>query len=146
MPELPERLLAFDFGTKRMGVASGQVVTGLGTPLEPVPAQDGIPDWARIEALVAEWRPQVMLVGNPLNMDGTVSELTLRALKFARRLAARFPAVPVYQQDERLSTRAARETLREVSQQRRGRLPSLDSTAACHLVMAWFEAPNWQRV
>jgi len=85
-------------------------------------------------------------VGNPLNMDGTVSELSLRALKFARRLAARYPEVPVYRQDERLSTRAARETLAEVSQQRRGKLPSLDSTAACHIVASWFAEPNWTRV
>lgn len=146
MPELPERLLAFDFGTKRMGVASGQVITAVGTPLAPVTARDGIPDWAAIDALVTEWLPQALLVGNPLNMDGTVSELSLLSLKFARRLAARYPKLPVYRQDERLSTRAARATLAEVSLQRRGRLPSLDSTAACHIVESWFAEPNWQRI
>lgn len=146
MPELPERILAFDFGTKRMGVASGQVITGLGTPLTPVSARDGIPDWLAIDALVAEWRPQAIVVGNPLNMDGTVSELSHLALKFARRLAARYPKTPVYRQDERLSTREARATLIEVGQQRRGRLPSLDSTAACHIIASWFAEPNWQRV
>ena len=140
MPELPDRVLAFDFGTKRMGVASGQPVTAMGSPLPPVSARDGIPEWEQVDALVQLHRPQVFIVGNPLNMDGSVSELSLRALKFARRLAAR------YRQDERLSTRAARETLAEVSQQRRGKLPSLDSTAACHIVASWFAEPNWMRV
>lgn len=146
MPELPERLLAFDFGTKRMGVASGQSLTALGSPLTPVSARDGIPDWPAVDALVGEWRPQVIVVGNPLNMDGSDSELGRLALKFARRLAARYPAVPVYRQDERLSTREARATLAEVGQQRRGKLPSLDSTAACHIVASWYAEPNWQRV
>lgn len=146
MAELPERLLAFDFGTKRMGVASGQVITAVGTPLTPVPARDGIPDWDAVDALVREWQPQALVVGNPLNMDGSVSELSHLALKFARRLAARYPRIPVYRQDERLSTREARATLAEVGQQRRGRLPSLDSTAACHILASWYAEPNWQRV
>lgn len=146
MPDLPACVLGFDFGTKRMGVASGQSVTALGSPLAPVSARDGIPDWPVLDALVAEWRPQAIIVGNPLNMDGSESELGARALKFARRLAARYPAVPVYRQDERLSTREARATLAEVGQQRRGRLPSLDSTAACHIVASWYAEPNWMRV
>lgn len=146
MPELPGRVLAFDFGTKRMGVASGQSLTALGSPLAPIASRDGIPDWPVVDALVAEWQPQAILVGNPLNMDGTESELGARALKFARRLAARYPAVPVYRQDERLSTREARATLAEVGQQRRGRLPSLDSTAACHIIASWYAEPNWSRV
>lgn len=146
MPDLPGRVIAFDFGTKRMGVASGQSVTALGAPLMPVNARDGIPDWPAVDALVAEWQPQAIIVGNPLNMDGSESELGARALKFARRLAARYPAVPVYRQDERLSTREARATLAEVGQQRRGKLPSLDSTAACHIVASWYAEPNWSRV
>ena len=146
MPDLPDTLIAFDFGTKRMGVASAQSVTAVGTPLAPVSARDGIPDWDRIEALMAEFRPQVIVVGNPLNMDGTASELGRLALKFARRLAARYPGIPVYRQDERLSTREARETLAEIGQQRRGRLPSLDSTAACHIAASWYAEPNYQRV
>lgn len=146
MPERPATLLAFDFGTKRLGVASAQDITATGTPLAPVPARDGIPDWPRIDALVGEFRPQALVVGNPLNMDGTASELGRLALKFARRLAARYPAVPVYRQDERLTTREARATLAEVAQQRRGRLPSLDSTAACHIAASWYAEPNWQRI
>ena len=143
---LPERLLAFDFGTKRIGVAGGLALTGTGSPQEPISARDGIPDWAVIDALISDWRPVALLVGNPLNMDGTASEIGHRALKFARRLAARYPALPVYRQDGRLTTRAARETLSDVHERRGGRLPSLDSTAACLIVASWFESPNWLRV
>lgn len=146
MPEAVERVLGFDFGTKRMGVASGQVITGTGSPLTPLTARDGIPDWAVIDALVSYWKPQAIIVGRPLNMDGTDSTLSNLARKFARRLAARFPAIPVYSQDERLSTSEARATLSAVHEQRRGKLPSLDSTAACHIVESWFSEPNWQRI
>ncbi|MEL0028216.1 MAG: Holliday junction resolvase RuvX [Perlucidibaca sp.] len=149
MPEagvLPAQVLGFDFGTRRIGVASGQAVTALGAPLAPVPARDGIPDWAGLDALVADWQPQALIVGRPLNMDGTESEISHLARKFARRLAARYPKIPVYNQDERLSTREARETLADVGRQRGGRLPSLDSTAACHIIASWYAQPNWQRV
>ncbi|MEO6698517.1 MAG: Holliday junction resolvase RuvX [Paraperlucidibaca sp.] len=148
MPDgvLPDRLLAFDFGTKRIGVAGGLALTGIGSPQVPIPARDGIPDWALLDALIADWRPVALLVGNPLNMDDTPSEIGHRALKFARRLAARYPALPVYRQDERLTTRGARETLADVRASRGGRLPSLDSTAACLIVESWFDSPNWQRV
>lgn len=143
---MPERVLAFDFGTKRIGVAGGLALTGTGTPQIPIAARDGIPDWLALDALISAWRPAALLVGNPLNMDGTASEIGHRALKFARRMAARYPALPVYRQDERLTTRAARETLADVREQRGGRMPSLDSTAACLIVESWFQSPNWQRV
>lgn len=150
MPEaskpLPSTVLGFDFGTKTIGVASAQSVTGLGSPLTPISARDGIPNWQVIDDLVAEWRPQAIIVGNPLNMDDTVSDISHLALKFARRLAARFPKIPVYRQDERLSTREARATLKSVSDYRSGRMPSLDSTAACLIVSDWYNEPNWSRV
>lgn len=143
---LPTLVLGFDFGTRTIGVASAQSVTGLGSPLTPLKARDGIPDWVQIDRLVAEWRPQALIVGNPLNMDDSDSEIGHLALKFARRLAARYPALPVFRQDERLSTREARATLAEVRDYRRGRTPSLDSTAACLIVADWYAAPNYLRV
>ena len=64
-------LLAFDFGTKSIGVAIGQQLTGTARPLMALKAQDGTPDWSRIEALLKEWLPDRVVVGLPLNMDGT---------------------------------------------------------------------------
>lgn len=135
------RLLAFDFGTKRMGIATGQTVTGTAAPLAPVPARDGIPDWDKLDAVFKEWQPEAVIVGLPLNMDDTESELSHLARKFGRRLHARY-RLPVFMQDERLSSRAAREELGAVFERRRGKLPSLDSTAAVLILEAWLNTPT----
>ena len=65
-------LLAFDFGTKSIGVAVGQRITGTARPLTALKANDGTPDWNLIERLLKEWQPDDVIVGLPLNMDGTV--------------------------------------------------------------------------
>lgn len=142
MPETPSyaRILGFDFGTKRIGIASGQAITGTASPLTPVSARDGIPDWERLDAVLAEWQPDALVAGLPLNMDDTESELSHLARKFARRLAARY-RLPVFLCDERLSSHAARGLLKTVQTQRRGRLPSLDSTAAVLIAEAWLAEP-----
>lgn len=136
-----QHVLGFDFGTKRIGVASAQAVTGTASPLAPVPARDGIPDWARLDALLAEWTPEALVVGLPLNMDDTESELSHLARKFARRLAARY-RLPVFMCDERLSSHSARGLLMEVQQRRKGKLPALDSTAAVLIAEAWLADPR----
>lgn len=136
-----QRVLGFDFGTKRIGVASAQAVTGTATPLPPVPARDGIPDWDRLDALLAEYGPEALVVGLPLNMDDTESELSHLARKFARRMVARY-RLPVFMCDERLSSHSARGLLMEVQQRRRGRLPALDSTAAVLIAEAWLADPQ----
>ena len=77
-------VLAFDYGLRQIGVAVGNSLLATSQPLCVLQARDGIPDWAQIAALVAEWQPGLIVVGDPLNMDGTVSPLALRARKFAR--------------------------------------------------------------
>lgn len=72
-------LLSFDFGTKSIGVAVGQRITGTARPLPAIKAQDGTPDWSLIERLLKEWQPDEIIVGLPLNMDGTEQPLTARA-------------------------------------------------------------------
>lgn len=136
-----QRLLAFDFGTKRIGAAAGQAVTGTASPLAPVPARDGIPDWTRLDALLAEWAPDTLVVGLPLNMDDSESELSRLARKFGRRLAARY-RLPVFMCDERLSSHSARGLLMEAQQRRKGKLPALDSTAAVLIAEAWLADPQ----
>lgn len=103
-------LLAFDFGTKSIGVAVGQRITGTARPLPAIKAQDGTPDWNIIERLLKEWQPDEIIVGLPLNMDGTEQPLTARARKFANRIHSRF-GVEVKLHDERLSTVEARSSL-----------------------------------
>lgn len=97
------QIIAFDYGLKNIGVASGQTLTGTATAQAPLKAKDGIPDWTAVEALLSEWRPELVLVGLPLNMDDTESELSARARKFANRLHGRF-GVAVEMVDERLSS------------------------------------------
>ncbi|MBY6064869.1 Holliday junction resolvase RuvX [Pseudidiomarina sediminum] len=104
------QLLGFDFGTHNIGVAVGQTITGTASPLAALRAKDGQPDWQVVERLIKEWQPQRIVVGLPLNMDGTEQPLTQLARKFANRLHGRF-GLPVELQDERLTTVAAKEEL-----------------------------------
>jgi putative Holliday junction resolvase len=124
--------LCFDFGTKRIGVAYGQSITGTAQPLQTLNARDGIPDWQEIEKLVVQWRPTVFVVGLPFNMDGTESELLLRARKFGQRLEGRLHK-PCYGMDERLSSFEAR------GQLLRGEADAqIDSLAAKLILESWF--------
>ncbi len=100
---MPDFIMAFDFGTTRVGVAIGQRITGTATPLSVIAARDGIPDWAVIDRLVEEWQPEELVVGLPINMDGTESDMSVAAEKFSRRLHGRYHK-PVHLMDERLST------------------------------------------
>lgn len=102
-----ERVLAFDYGLRRIGVAVGQTLTQSARPLTILSARDGVPDWQQIEALLTEWQPDRVLVGLPLNMDGSLSEMARRARKFAGRIHGRF-GVAVDMVDERLSSRSNR--------------------------------------
>lgn len=104
--------LSFDFGTKSIGVAVGQRITGTARPLPALKAQDGKPDWNIIEKLLKEWQPEAVIVGLPLNMDGSEQPLTARARNFANKIHGRF-GVKITLHDERLSTVEARAGLFE---------------------------------
>lgn len=106
VPVQPVCLLAFDFGLKMIGVAVGQSVTGSATPLPPIAARNGLPEWSVIGALIREWRVNQLVIGLPLNMDDTESDMSIRARTFARELADRF-GLPVAFADERLTSREA---------------------------------------
>jgi putative holliday junction resolvase len=104
--------MAFDYGSHHIGVAVGQSVTGTATPLETVAVRDGKPNFDRIEALIREWQPNILVVGDPLTMDGTVQEMTVAARRFGRRLHGRY-RLPVEAADERLSSMEARRSMAE---------------------------------
>ena len=92
-------IIGFDFGTKSIGVAVGQSITATASALTAISAKEGIPDWLIVENLLKEWQPERLVVGLPLNMDGTEQPLTQRARKFGNRLHGRF-GLPVDFQDE----------------------------------------------
>ena len=130
--------LCFDYGTKNIGVAYGQSLTATATELPSVKARDGVPNWADIQNLLNEWQPEKVVVGLPLNMDGSDSELSARARKFANRVHGRFGvAVEVY--DERLSTRAAKEEARERGHRGDYGDEPIDSIAARIILESWFQ-------
>jgi len=131
-------LLGFDFGTKSIGVAVGQQLTGTARPLTALKAQEGTPDWNLIEKLLKEWQPDYVVVGLPLNMDGTEQPLTARARKFANRLHGRF-GIRVELQDERLSTVEARADLFERGGFRALQKGQVDSQSAVIILQDWFE-------
>lgn len=132
-----QSILGFDFGTKSIGVAVGQVITGTASPLAALKAVDGIPDWQLIQNLLEQWQPDAIVVGLPLNMDGTHQQVTFAAKKFANRLQTKFK-LPVFTQDERLTTADAKARLFELGGYKKLDKAKIDSVSACLIVESWF--------
>ena len=128
-------VLAFDFGLKHIGVASGQTITRTATALTTLSARDGSPDWDSVRSLVKEWRPVRLIVGLPLNMDDSESEMSERARSFARRLAKE-TSVPVEMADERLTSRAAAEA-DESGKKSSNRSDQSHAAAAALIAQTW---------
>ena len=85
-----QTVLGFDFGERRIGIATGQTITSNATPLTTLKAINQKPDWQSIEKIIAEWKPDALIVGIPTYLDGSQSEMTLKAEKFCRQLEGRF--------------------------------------------------------
>ncbi|MFB1011513.1 MAG: Holliday junction resolvase RuvX [Thiopseudomonas sp.] len=133
-------ILGFDYGTKQIGVAVGQGLTRSARPLCQLKARDGIPRWEEIEALLREWQPDALVVGLPLNMDGSPGDMSARAQKFANRLHGRF-GLPVFTHDERLTTFEAKgERMRQGDSGRNFRDNPVDALAASLLLQGWLDA------
>ena len=132
-------VLAFDFGTRKIGVAVGNTLIRIAHPLATI---DDASAAARIEAiaeLIAQWRPGTLVVGRPVHADGTPHAMTASALKFARQLQRRF-ALPVAYADERYSTRGATAALADVAGTRpKVRKAARDAVAAQIILQAWFD-------
>ncbi len=105
-------VIGFDFGMRHIGVAVGQTITQTAKPLTTLKAQDGIPRWSEIAKLINDWKADTLVVGLPLNMDGTMQPIAYSARKFARRLGNRFQ-LPVYLVDERLTSYEAKRLLKK---------------------------------
>lgn len=121
--------LAFDFGLTYIGVAVGQTLTLTATALTTLRAKHGQPNWPEVKALKTDWCPHGLVVGYPLNMDGSEQKISKAAKKFAQALEE-YLALPVHLVDERLSTVAAREQLYEQGGYRALKKEKVDSLAA----------------
>ena len=136
--EKPKSLLGFDYGLKQIGVASGQTLTNSAEGIAILKAVDGIPDWSQVDKLLQEWQPDLVVVGLPLNMDDSESDLSSRARKFARRLHGRF-GVMVEMVDERLTSREAKMLGREQGTED---LTKIDHIAASLILQSWLDCPE----
>lgn len=131
-------VLGFDYGTKSIGIAIGQSLTGTGNPIGSIKAVDGIPKWEEIGMLIEEWQPDIVVVGLPLNMDGTEQEITQRAKKFANRINGRF-GVKIATQDERLTTADAKARLFESGGYKALTKGQVDAMSAVLIIESYFE-------
>jgi putative holliday junction resolvase len=131
-------ILAFDFGTRRIGVAVGEPGTGLAHPLATIAALRRDERFKAIGNLIDEWRPTLVLIGLPTHADGTEHELTASARRFARQLEGRF-GVMVALADERFTTLAAGEALATAGVKARSQRGVRDQVAAQLILQAYLD-------
>jgi putative pre-16S rRNA nuclease len=132
-------ILGFDYGARCIGVASGNRISHSARPLPALAAHAGQPDWARVDALLAEWRPEALVVGLPLTLDGGEQAVTRGARAFATTLEKR-SSLPVHMIDERhTSQEAARRfaAQRAAGAARRRDAANIDSLAAAVILENW---------
>ncbi|MEO8847813.1 MAG: Holliday junction resolvase RuvX [Casimicrobiaceae bacterium] len=134
-------MLAFDFGTRRIGVAVGNTIVRTAAPLTTLMMTDEGQRMVAIAALVGEWSPAQLVVGVPVHADGAEHAMTVRARNFAQLLARRF-ALPVAHVDERYTTEIAQQLL-DASALRRDRHREVrDQVAAQVILQSWFDDPD----
>jgi putative Holliday junction resolvase len=132
-------IVGFDFGKKYIGVAVGQEITGTASPLGSIKATNGIPHWDNLSSYLTEWQPDLIVVGLPLNMDGSEQQLTLDAKKFGNRIAGRF-GLKVEFQDERLTTADAKERLFAQGGYKNLKKDNIDAESAALIIESFFAA------
>jgi putative Holliday junction resolvase len=137
----PLLVLAFDFGQQRIGIACGDSMSRSATPLVTVTARSDSARWTRIDSLIREWQPSVLVVGLPCHVDGSEGTASAAARRFASELGKRYP-VPVHLVDERYSSLDAEARLKCARgsgiRKRRVTKADVDATAACILLERWF--------
>lgn len=140
MSRIVQTVLAFDFGLKRIGIASGDTLTGTAAPQAAVSARAGQPDWDSIERQVRALQPGLLVVGAPYNVDGSPGALAPAARRFAAELERRF-GLPVNMVDERWSSLEAAAALKasRAAGERRRRVTRehIDSAAAAVILERW---------
>jgi len=128
--------MALDFGLRQIGVAVGNLLLRTTRPLPVIRAKDGLPEWRALEAVAKEWQPDLVVIGNPLNMDGSDSAMGARAVQFARQLEGRL-GLDVVMIDERLSSFEAKSISREQGHRGDYKQQPVDSLAAELILQSW---------
>ena len=138
-PQGQRTMLGFDFGTRYIGIAVGQEITCSASPVKAIKAKDGVPNWQEIEQIIKQWQPDLLVVGLPLNMDGTEQPLTARARKFGNRMSAKF-AIAMQLQDERLTTADAKAQLFEQGGYRNLQKDAVDCQSAVIILESYMRS------
>ncbi len=131
-------VIGFDFGKKYIGIAVGQEITGSASPLGSIKAKDGIPHWDSLSHYLKEWQPDLIIVGLPLNMDGSEQQLTKDAKKFGNKISGRY-GLKVEFQDERLTTADAKEQLFSRGGYKNLKKDNIDAESARLIIESFFE-------
>jgi putative holliday junction resolvase len=141
----PRSLLAIDFGLRRIGIATAVLITRTASPLTTLPAADGEPEWGKLDSLVKEWQPDLIVVGLPYNSDGSWSEMGSLAQDFAAKLQHRYK-LPVDLIDERYTSAEAGSLLKEQRRQgiRNKKLhkEDVDALAAQLIAESWMNSAS----
>jgi putative Holliday junction resolvase len=139
LEQLPQgTVLAFDFGKRRIGVAIGNNTLGIANPLVTIDSESTERRFAVIAQLIETWQPVLLVVGLPMNSDGTAHELTQLSQRFARRLVGRFN-LKVILKDERYTSQTASAALREAGITGRKQKSVLDQVAAQQILQSFFD-------
>lgn len=137
-------VLGFDYGARRIGVASGNRISQSARPLPVLTVNAGQPDWTRVDALLADWKPEALVVGLPLTLEGGEQKITRGARTFADALAQR-SGLPVHLVDERHTSQEASRRFaaqRASGAARRRDAANIDSLAAAVILESWLtQAP-----
>ena len=131
-------IVAFDFGLKHIGMAVDQEITNTAQTFYSLKAESGEPNWDELDIIVRDWQPKLFVVGNPINMDGSDSDMKEKSDKFSNLIRQRYN-IPVELMDERLSTREARERMKSDS----GHF--VDASADTHQISAQIILESWFR-
>jgi putative Holliday junction resolvase len=138
-PDVTGTVLAFDFGEKRIGVATGETMLKVAHPLTTINAEENEVKFTQIGVLIAEWRSALLVVGLPMHMDGEAHAMTGLAKKFAQRLEGRFN-LPVIMIDERLSSVEASQNLNAAGIKGIKQKAMLDAVAAQSILQSYFDS------
>ena len=130
-------VMAFDYGLRNIGIAIGQNITKSASTFYAIKAKEGKPDWIKLDSIVEEWQPDLFVVGDPFNMDGTKSEFQKRIFKFSTELKKRYE-IKVNMMDERLTTKEAKERIK-------GESNGLKESVNKHSISAQIILEDWFR-
>ena len=131
-------ILGFDYGKKRIGIATGQTITKSATPCKTITQVDGNPDWAAIEVEIHQWKPQILIVGMPYHTDGSENKMTAAVRQFCHELEKRFK-LPVKEVNEALSSQQAEEILKAKIKINKQNKHEIDRMAAAIIVQRWLD-------